>query len=102
MVEAFLADTGMSAGQIDRVRYLVGHHHTFTGVEGIDHQILIEADYIANACENGYGAKNIQNFLDRIAKTDAARRLREQTPWLAQKNTPDTLSEPAGVCYNMV
>ena len=49
MVRDFLADTGMSEEQIERVAYLVGHHHTFIGIDGIDYQILVEADYIANA-----------------------------------------------------
>ena len=28
MVQEFLADTGMTAAQIDRVACLVGHHHS--------------------------------------------------------------------------
>ena len=69
LVMDFLKGTGMSEEQIDRVAFLVGHHHTLTGIEGIDHQILVEADYIANASENGYSRQNIQHFIDRIAKT---------------------------------
>ena len=38
--------------QIARVAYLVGHHHTLRNIHGPDYQILIEADYIANASEN--------------------------------------------------
>lgn len=77
MVEAFLNGTGMSAAQIERIKYLVGHHHTFSNIEGADYQILVEADYIANASENGYDAKNIENFLNRIVKTNAGRQLIE-------------------------
>jgi len=75
MVEAFLSGTGMSAPQIERVKYLVGHHHTFSNIDGMDYQILIEADYIANASENGYSTKNIKSFMDRIMKTDAGKHL---------------------------
>ena len=75
MIEAFLGDTGMSVSQIERVKYLVGHHHTFSGIDGTDYQILIEADYIANASENGYDAKNIENFLNRIAKTSSGKQM---------------------------
>lgn len=75
MASAFLADSGMSAEQIDRVAYLVGHHHTFTGIDGIDWQILVEADYIANATENGYSERNVRNFVERIFHTDAGKRL---------------------------
>ena len=75
LVRAFLADTGLNAAQVDRVAYLVGHHHTLTGIDGLDYQILIEADYIANASENGYSISNIENFINRIARTDAGIRL---------------------------
>ena len=75
MVEAFLRDTGMSAHQMERIKYLVGHHHTVSGIDGIDYQILIEADCIANASENGYEGKDIENFLNRVVKTGAGKQL---------------------------
>ena len=64
MVRNFLTDSGMTEAQISRVSYLVGHHHTFTAIDGLDYQILVEADYIANASENGYSADNVRNFMD--------------------------------------
>ena len=54
LVRAFLTDTGMTTAQIARVAYLVGHHHSPAQIDGIDYQILIEADYIVNASESGY------------------------------------------------
>ena len=60
LVREFLADTGMTAEQIDRVAYLVGHHHSPAQIDGIDYQILIEADYIVNASESGYGQQAIR------------------------------------------
>ena len=75
MVEAFLHDTGVSAAQIERVKYLVGHHHTFSEIDGMDYQILVEADYIANASENRYETSNIENFMNRIVKTSAGKKL---------------------------
>lgn len=75
MVRAFLSDCGMSTGQVNRVAYLVGHHHTFSGIDGIDYQILIEADYIANAAENGYSEENITNFINKIMKTESGKRI---------------------------
>ena len=38
---------------MNRVAYLVEHHHSPDQIDGIDYQILIEADYIVNASENG-------------------------------------------------
>ncbi len=75
LVEAFLCDTGMNTDQIERVKYLVGHHHTLSGIEGIDYQVLVEADYIANASENRYDRKNTLNFLNKIVKTAAGEQM---------------------------
>ncbi len=73
MVRDFLRDTGMTEEQIDRVAFLVGHHHTFTDVCGQDYQILLEADYIANASENGYSRQNVENFIRRIMQTESGK-----------------------------
>ena len=75
LVKAFLSGTGMTETQIDRVAFLVGHHHTFHGIDGLDWQILIEADYIANATENGYRKEKISRFIKRIMKTESGIRL---------------------------
>jgi len=75
MVEVFLMDMGLNAQQVERVKYFVWHHHTLTSIDGADHQILVEADYIVNASENGYSIQNVESFLSRTAKTDAGKRL---------------------------
>lgn len=75
MVGEFLSDSDLTQDQIERAAFLVGHHHTFTGIEGVDWQILAEADCIANASENNYSKQNIQNFADKIMKTDAGKRI---------------------------
>lgn len=65
----------MTIAQIARVAYLVGHHHTLRGIDGIDYQILIEPDYIANASENGCSRESIEIFLAKVMRTDSGRRL---------------------------
>ena len=71
LVRKFLADTEMSQAQIDRVAYLVGHHHTLTNIDGLDYQILVEADYLVNADESSYSAENIANTKSKIFRTAA-------------------------------
>ena len=44
-------------------------------IDGIDYQILIEADYIANASENGYSKMNVANFMNKIMTTESGKRL---------------------------
>lgn len=70
LVEKFLEDSGYSKEFINRIVFLVGHHHTFTDIDGKDYQILIEADYIVNADESNYSEKNIENALEHIFKTN--------------------------------
>ena len=68
LAREFLKDTDLTAAQIDRIAYLVAHHHTFKDVQGDDYQILLEADYLVNAEESGYSIQNIQNTVSRIFK----------------------------------
>lgn len=75
IVRTFLADSGMTDAQVERIAYLVGHHHTLTAIEGIDYQILIEADYLVNASEKTYNPANVQNFVDTIMKTGTGKKL---------------------------
>ena len=77
IVRGFLSDFELSAEQIDRISYLVGHHHTYSNIDGMDYQILIEADYIANASENSYSRTNIESFLHKIMKTESGKRILE-------------------------
>ena len=53
----------------------MGHHHTFSEIDGLDYQILVEADYIANASENGYSKENVKNFMAKIMKTESGMKL---------------------------
>jgi hypothetical protein len=45
------------------------------GIEGADRQILVEADFIANALESGYERAPIESFLAKVCKTKAGARL---------------------------
>lgn len=75
LVREFLADSGLPAASVDRIAWLVGHHHTLRDIGGPDHQILIEADYLVNADENGCSKENIENTLERVFRTETGRAL---------------------------
>lgn len=61
--------------QISRVKYLVGHHHTYTHVEGMDYQILIEADFLVNLYEFADRYQAILKAEDRIFRTKSGKQL---------------------------
>ena len=56
---------GFEEAVIERVSYLVGHHHTYTNINGMDYQILVEADFLVNYFENGSSADTIQKWQKR-------------------------------------
>ena len=71
----FLQDSGLSPSQIERVSFLVGHHHTLNDINGRDYRILVEADYIVNAEEYGFPAENIRNACAAFFRTTAGTNL---------------------------
>lgn len=77
LTEEFLQDTGLPKEMIRRVCFLVGHHHTVDQVDGIDYQILLEADYLVNAEESGYSAANIRNTKEKLFRTQTGTALLE-------------------------
>ncbi|MBQ3080250.1 MAG: phosphohydrolase [Clostridia bacterium] len=59
----------------ERLLFLVSHHHTVTSVDGMDYQILLEADFLVNAKEGNMTKDAIQAFCDHTVKTAAGKRL---------------------------
>lgn len=56
---------------ISRVCFIVGHHHTYTAIDGIDFQILVEADFLINIYEDEISQEAICKIRDNYFKTDA-------------------------------
>ena len=75
LVQGFLADSGFDAALIDRISFLIAHHHTVTGIDGMDYQILIEADFLVNADESGYSEEVIENTCKNIFRTSTGTHL---------------------------
>ena len=53
IAQKILSKLGYAAKDVERICYLVGHHHTYTDIDGLDYQILVEADFIVNFYEDG-------------------------------------------------
>ena len=66
---ALLEATGLDAELIDRVCYLVAHHHTIEPVDGMDYRILLEADLLVNLFEEHAGADAVEAGLKRVFRT---------------------------------
>jgi HD superfamily phosphodiesterase len=64
-----LESLGASPEIIDRVCYLIGNHHTYTKIDGIDFQILVEADFLVNIFEDEMSVSAIKSSRDKYFKT---------------------------------
>lgn len=59
----------LSPNMLERICFLIGHHHTYHAVDGIDYQILIEADFLVNAYEDGMSPKQIASVRAKVFQT---------------------------------
>ncbi len=71
LVEPFLAELSVDPTDIERISWLVAHHHTYVNVDGLDHRILLEADFLVNAGESGYTRSAIEKARERVFRTTA-------------------------------
>lgn len=55
--------------ETDRICYLIGHHHTYTDVDGMDYRILLEADFLVNAYEDSMDKDSICTFRKNVFRT---------------------------------
>lgn len=59
----------------ERVAYLVGHHHTYTDIDGADYQILVEADFLVNLHDGQTPKEQIEITGKTIFRTKTGRKL---------------------------
>lgn len=57
----------------ERVQYLIGHHHTYTNIDGIDYRILVEADFLVNLLEDEAPETAIKKAYETIFVTKAGK-----------------------------
>lgn len=69
---------GFSEADAQRVCFLIAHHHTYTGIDGADWQILLEADMLVNLFEDGAGERAARSALERVFKTETGKELCRQ------------------------
>lgn len=64
-----LAQYNLKDEIVDRVCFLIGHHHTYERVDGLDYQILLEADFLVNSFEDNLKKEAVITFRDKVFKT---------------------------------
>ena len=67
--EALLRGLGVDGAVIQRVCWLIARHHTYSDIEGMDYQILLEADFLVNAFEGDLSVEAVSTFRDKVFRT---------------------------------
>jgi CRISPR/Cas system-associated endonuclease Cas3-HD len=70
-----LEQCGADQEIIERVCFLVGHHHSYQEIDGIDFQILVEADFLVNIHEGFIKPDAAPSVVSKYFKTATAREL---------------------------
>lgn len=67
--ERMLETLGVDPAVIRRVCWLIGHHHTYSNITGMDYQILVEADFLVNALEGNLSTEAVRGMERTLFKT---------------------------------
>ena len=70
-----LEDLDLDNNFLDRVCFLIGHHHTYSAIDGIDFQILVEADFLVNIFEDNLGVPEINSIFSKVFKTSSGKKI---------------------------
>lgn len=73
--EPMLKAIGFEPAMIERVCDLIGRHHTYTNIDGMDYQILVEADFLVNFQEGNQPASTIRQVYETLFRTTAGKQL---------------------------
>lgn len=75
IAKELLERLGYEQEVINRICYLVGHHHTYTNIDGVDYQILVEADFLVNLYEDGVSPDAVRKAYQNIFQTENGRKI---------------------------
>ena len=75
IAQKMLSQLGFENYIVERICFLIGHHHTYDNIDGLDYQILVEADFLVNLYEDDAGDRAIDKAYKRIFKTETGKKI---------------------------
>ena len=78
VAKALLNGFELSDEIVERVCFLIGNHHSYTKIDGIDFQILVEADFLVNIFEDNMTKNAIDSIRRKYFKTTAGKTIFDQ------------------------
>lgn len=78
VAQQMLGELGFENYVIERICYLIGHHHTYDAIDGLDYQILVEADFLVNFFEEHASSTAIRTAYVTIFATETGKQICRQ------------------------
>lgn len=75
IAKKLLQELGFAEDVSERVQYLIAHHHTYDKIDGMDYQILVEADFLVNIMEDNLSKEVASHAYHTIFKTECGRQI---------------------------
>jgi len=75
IAKVILEKIGYHPVQMDRVCYIVGNHHTVSKIDGLDFQIIWEADLLVNLEKNNLNKEELKKCIEDNFKTEIGRKI---------------------------
>lgn len=75
--EKMLTELGFEKDLIEKVCFLVANHHTYDNIQGLDYQILVEADFLVNIFEDELSKEQAMQIKEKYFKTESGKKLME-------------------------
>ena len=76
--EKLLSELGFEEEFIDKVCYLIAHHHTYKGIDNLPFRILVEADFLVNIYEEHISMELAKGIKTNIFRTESGKKMLEQ------------------------
>lgn len=68
-----LEQSGISPEVTERVCFIISKHHTFSAIDDIDFQLLVEADFLVNAVEEEVSPEGVRKFVENNFRTESGK-----------------------------
>lgn len=65
-----LSDEDLDSTTLDRICFIIGHHHSYPKIDGVDFQILVEADFLVNIDEDEIKRHSVESIRSKYFKTN--------------------------------
>ncbi|MDF2878429.1 MAG: metal dependent phosphohydrolase [Clostridia bacterium] len=75
VAQELLHPFSLTEKSLSRILYLIGHHHSYSKIDGLDFQILVESDFIVNIFEDGMSKNNLLTIKEKYFKTETGTHL---------------------------